>query len=1080
MRTHGPIAPWLAALALALATPAGAELPGPVLEAAKTLATYTGSESRQPLILLERAVAQAAEPAVRRELAALLAAPLADPGLPGPARVFICRQLAAVGSAAEVPVLAALLDDPARAEDARYALQAMADPAAGLALRAALGRLKGPALAGLVQGLGERRDAEGVQPLEALAAGPDPVVVSAAIVALGRIGTPAAAAALSRLPAGRAQARARLECADRLAQAGDPEVARALCQEVLPALATPGDRLAALTVLSRVDPAAALPLLAAGLADAEPLVRAASIRLLGSLALPAATQALTVDLAARSPYPQALVLDALAERGDHAARAAVRAVLPSPEAAVRAAALRALGALGQAEDVPDLLAGAVEGDGAVRAAAEEALSRLAADGVDAGLLHQAVSAPPAQRAAAFEAAASRRSEGLTAALDQGLADADETVRLAAVRVLGRTGDAAAYPKLLAVLAPDLRPALRTETERALIAVGRRLADDPSRVGPISAALAAPGIPAELAAALLRVLGGLGGPAALAAVRDRAAAPEPAVREAAIRALADWSDPAAVPDLCTLAGEAQVPVQRALLLRAALRLAPKAEAPMARLQSLGALLQTADERRLWLSAVAEVPTPEALEAALGLLADAEVVAEAAVAATRIGTALAKAHPALVEEAMAKVAAVAPEAQAAAVRALQVEAGGIQAARRLGAEQRQARLAALGKDLPADWSLAGYLDAGVETERAEPGGPTLRFANGQAWLWEGSAQVGDLAAATVAFDGSQVVLELSGLAPDRPYRLGFTWWDYDNNGRRQSVWTGGRQLLRPTDLPAWVGKQQPPAQLTVDLPVEVSATGGARLSFRREASTNAVVSDVWLLSGPAGTVTPRPKETPVKKVLILTGRDYPGHPWAQTAPVLRAAIALDGRLAVSISEDPRTLGAPELHGYDTIVLHYMNWEDPGPGPEAQENLRRTIEAGTGLVLVHFACGAFQAWPEFVKLAGRVWDPKLRGHDPHGPFTVTIIDRTHPVTAAMESFETTDELYTCLVGDIPIQILATARSTVDGKDYPMAFTLTCGKGRVFHSVLGHDVNALANPATGRLFRRASAWTAGLEPME
>jgi hypothetical protein len=32
----------------------------------------------------------------------------------------------------------------------------------------------------------------------------------------------------------------------------------------------------------------------------------------------------------------------------------------------------------------------------------------------------------------------------------------------------------------------------------------------------------------------------------------------------------------------------------------------------------------------------------------------------------------------------------------------------------------------------------------------------------------------------------------------------------------------------------------------------------------------------------------------------------------------------------------------------------------------------------------------------------------------------------------------------------------------------------------VLGHDVAALANPAVGRLFRRASAWAAGLDPVD
>ena len=62
----------------------------------------------------------------------------------------------------------------------------------------------------------------------------------------------------------------------------------------------------------------------------------------------------------------------------------------------------------------------------------------------------------------------------------------------------------------------------------------------------------------------------------------------------------------------------------------------------------------------------------------------------------------------------------------------------------------------------------------------------------------------------------------------------------------------------------------------------------------------------------------------------------------------------------------------------------------------------------------------------------------------------------------------------------MLAKARSKVDGKDYPMAFVLNYGKGRVFHSVLGHDVKALANPHAGKLFRNACAWTAGLGPAD
>jgi len=213
-----------------------------------------------------------------------------------------------------------------------------------------------------------------------------------------------------------------------------------------------------------------------------------------------------------------------------------------------------------------------------------------------------------------------------------------------------------------------------------------------------------------------------------------------------------------------------------------------------------------------------------------------------------------------------------------------------------------------------------------------------------------------------------------------------------------------------------------------------------------------------------------------VLIVTGRDL--HNWKQTTPVLRAALAADPRLAVSVTGNAGDLAAPDINTNRVIVLHYMNWQDPGPGPAALAGLQRAVSNGTGLVLVHFACGAFQGWPEFSRIAGRVWDPRLRAHDPRGRFTVRIVDRDHPITAGLADFEADDELYTCLAGDTPIRVLATARSRADHREYPIAFVLPYGRGRVFHCVLGHDENALGLPAVGRLFRRGCAWAAGLPP--
>jgi type 1 glutamine amidotransferase len=216
----------------------------------------------------------------------------------------------------------------------------------------------------------------------------------------------------------------------------------------------------------------------------------------------------------------------------------------------------------------------------------------------------------------------------------------------------------------------------------------------------------------------------------------------------------------------------------------------------------------------------------------------------------------------------------------------------------------------------------------------------------------------------------------------------------------------------------------------------------------------------------------------KILLVTGIDYPGHPWKQTAPALRDLLEKDARLQVRLLEDAHLLDSEALTNYDAVFLHFMNWEQPAPGARARENLKQFVASGKGLMLVHFACGAWQDWPEFRQLAGRVWDPALRGHDPRGSFRVEIVAPDHPITRGLQAFETDDELYTCLTGDRPIQVVAKARSKVDGKDYPMGFVFEYGQGRVFHTVLGHDVKAITNSAVPELFRRGCAWTAGLAP--
>jgi uncharacterized protein len=232
---------------------------------------------------------------------------------------------------------------------------------------------------------------------------------------------------------------------------------------------------------------------------------------------------------------------------------------------------------------------------------------------------------------------------------------------------------------------------------------------------------------------------------------------------------------------------------------------------------------------------------------------------------------------------------------------------------------------------------------------------------------------------------------------------------------------------------------------------------------------------------GQNPPTTAAPPKARILLVTGIDYPGHLWRQTAPVLAEALRKDARLDVITVEDPQFLDSAAINKCEAIVMHWENWEQPGPDERARENLRKFVESGKGLMLLHYACGEWHdEWPEFAKLAGRVWaGPKVRQHDPYGAFRVELVKPEHPIFQGMAAFDTQDELYTCLTGDHPIEILAQAKSKVDGHYYPMAFTSNYGKGRSFHCTLGHDVKSLSVPAVQELMHRACAWTAGLPPV-
>ena len=369
-----------------------------------------------------------------------------------------------------------------------------------------------------------------------------------------------------------------------------------------------------------------------------------------------------------------------------------------------------------------------------------------------------------------------------------------------------------------------------------------------------------------------------------------------------------------------------------------------------------------------------------------------------------------------------------------------------------------------NLPNGYDFVASLDKAGEK------GPALKLVQGQPITFAGVAAPMDKAVS----DEKSVIVQITRLDAKEDYVLALTWWDAEDKGRTQSVYMGPSAASTTCVLPATPAKAffaDKSTWATMMLPVlpTAIADGATLMEVRREAGPNAVLSSLQVLC--------RTNKEPRKRLLIVTGDDYPGHRWRETGPELAGILRKDPRLEVSITESPAFLGSPLLRHYDAVLIHFKNYSERLPlGEPVWNGLREYMANGGGLVIAHFGCGAFQEWNDFVQYSGRIWNPKFRAHDPYGPFDVSVVDHEHPVTKGLADFPTSDELYTCLDGPTPIHVLCTAISKGDQKPYPMGFVLEPGKGRVFHCTLGHDVNALRAEGTRALYLRAALWVTGL----
>lgn len=244
--------------------------------------------------------------------------------------------------------------------------------------------------------------------------------------------------------------------------------------------------------------------------------------------------------------------------------------------------------------------------------------------------------------------------------------------------------------------------------------------------------------------------------------------------------------------------------------------------------------------------------------------------------------------------------------------------------------------------------------------------------------------------------------------------------------------------------------------------------------------------WLclfLVGPLCVPAQAQKKVPDgAKVLLLSGGQRQHHGYREQAFYLSAALEDTGRYQVTQTEEAAVLETPAMEKYDLMIVMADRRDDEFKfSPEQQQAIFDFVHDGGGYVSIHAADNAAADWsPEFRKMLGAVFshfglpDGKVR----KGDYTVKIADPSHPVAKGLKDFDLKDELYYHLQIEDDVKPLATVE--FEGVDWPVAWTRTYGKGRVFHTVFGHrdfgpdKDDPLRDPNFNRLVIQGIDWVA------
>lgn len=370
---------------------------------------------------------------------------------------------------------------------------------------------------------------------------------------------------------------------------------------------------------------------------------------------------------------QVLLIYALGDLADPAALPVVLAAARQGSWDARLAAVRVLGRIGDGSAVPVLLEAAQAG-GELGRAAIDSLANLKGAAVDAQIAQGLAEAQGTLRAVLVELVGQRGIRAAVPLLLKDVASEDAEVRIAAISALGMTAEFGQLDVLIRALVAAQSEPETAAAKTALLLACPRMPDRDATATKLLAAL--PTAEKEAQAAILDLLGAVGGEKALAGVLSAARSGDDALEDAATEVLGRWMSADSAPALLELARSGS-PKYRTRALRAYVRIARQLDVPldvrMAMCEKALEIAQRDAERTLVLEVLQRYPAPAGLKLAAAQLALPSLKENALTTTLAIAEKVLADDPAAVAAAMQQVVkAGAPPDVLARAKALLAEA------------------------------------------------------------------------------------------------------------------------------------------------------------------------------------------------------------------------------------------------------------------------------------------------------------------------------------------------------------------------------------------------------------------------